>query len=478
MTTTVNLRKILDPKVWEWRTPAPTATAAARFVSSGRLHKQTQYYLESATVAWAYLPEEDAWMELPSPALGGTFAAGACGTCTPMGPSGTASAGTTTTITTTLTLARNLAGFKLRITGGAGVDGVDHTITTNTVGANAVITFTPALAVAAGATTTYQLITGRWWVFNAHTVAPVASQFKYYDYALNTWTAPANLPAVGAAWGTDGRMVAHPSFSDNVAEIFASGTATAGGASTLTNGAKTWTVNQWANAYQIRITGGTGVGQVRVIASNTGTVITTASAWTTAPDNTSTYVIEGNDDYIYLLGNNAVTMYRYSVSAGTWTTLAPGVARAAAPGLGLSAHWVWGNTDATWTNESAILNGRRIYSFRGGAGAVLDYYDVPSNAWTNALSYAPAATTITTGTKHSIIDGRYLVFQKDATNRLYRFDTFAQQVEPLGQFLYTQGAAVLGDTMFDVSYTDGATKIKYLHMILNTSQAHLRCLLI
>jgi hypothetical protein len=43
-------------------------------VSSGRLHKQAQYYLESATVAWAYLPEEDAWQELQSPALGGTFA--------------------------------------------------------------------------------------------------------------------------------------------------------------------------------------------------------------------------------------------------------------------------------------------------------------------------------------------------------------------------------------------------------------------
>jgi hypothetical protein len=39
---------------------------------------------------------------------------------------------------------------------------------------------------------------------------------------------------------------------------------------------------------------------------------------------------------------------------------------------------------------------------------------------------------------------------------------------------YTQGAAVLGDTAFDVTYKDGATEIDYVYMGLNTSAVVLR----
>jgi hypothetical protein len=71
------------------------------------------------------------------------------------------------------------------------------------------------------------------------------------------------------------------------------GTATAGAASTLTDTAKAWTVNAFANK-SVVITGGTGVGQSRTIASNTATVLTTSTAWTTNPDATSTYAIRDN----------------------------------------------------------------------------------------------------------------------------------------------------------------------------------------
>ena len=43
--------------------------------------------------------------------------------------------------------------------------------------------------------------------------------------------------------------------------------------------------------YYIRITGGTGAGQLRRIVSNTATTLTVAEAWTTAPGSTSTYEI-------------------------------------------------------------------------------------------------------------------------------------------------------------------------------------------
>lgn len=72
------------------------------------------------------------------------------------------------------------------------------------------------------------------------------------------------------------------------------GTATAGAASTITDTGQAWTTNEYAGL-TIKITAGTGAGQERTIASNTATVITVSTAWTTNPDTTSTYSIEGGD---------------------------------------------------------------------------------------------------------------------------------------------------------------------------------------
>lgn len=70
-----------------------------------------------------------------------------------------------------------------------------------------------------------------------------------------------------------------------------SGTATAGGASTLTDSSKTWrTVGGWAGGF-VEIVGGTGSGQCRQISSNTATQLTVRRAWTTNPDSTSVYCI-------------------------------------------------------------------------------------------------------------------------------------------------------------------------------------------
>lgn len=69
-----------------------------------------------------------------------------------------------------------------------------------------------------------------------------------------------------------------------------SGTATAGGATTLTDSGKAWTVNEQTGR-EVRISSGTGVGQARTIASNTATALTVSPAWGTNPDATSVYTI-------------------------------------------------------------------------------------------------------------------------------------------------------------------------------------------
>lgn len=480
MTTTNGNRQILDAKRWEYMTPAPTATVAASFIASSRHYQQQQLYITSATSAYLYKPAEDGWIQIASPALGGTFGAGACGVAVAVGPTGTASAGSTSTITTTLTLARDLRGYSIHITGGTNNKGLTTAILSNTIGANAVITVATQGA-AFDNTTTFRLLTPRWYVLNAVAASgtTTANLFKFYDYALNTWTAAETGATDGvapaAAITTDSRLVSTPSWMDTDYLAFATGTATAGGASTLTNSGKAWATNQWAN-YQIRIVSGLGAGQIRTIASNTGTVITTSAAWTTNPDATSVYSIEGNDDYIYYLGSNAVTLYRYSISGGTWTTLSPGVARSGAPGAGMSGHWVWGCTESDWTSESAIKNGRYILSFRGAGGALLDAYDIAANSWA-AVTYSPAVETLTTGTKWAY-NGNAIYIEKEATGRWFRYDVARQSMDGWATTAYTQGAAVLGDTVFDASFIDGATKIPFIYFLLNTSTVMLRMMVI
>ena len=480
MTTTNGNRKLLDLKRWEFCSPAPVATTAGSFVASSRHFKQNQLFMSSATAHYLYNPQEDGWNQIPSGALAGTFGAGACGVATAVGPSGTATAGTTSTITTGFTLARDLRGYSIHITGGPNA-GATLVIASNTIGAAAVITV-PVQASAFTASTTFRLLTPRWYVLNAITAAgtTTANVFKFYDLALNTWTAAETGATDGiapaAVIGTDGKLIGTPSWVGSSYEQFATGTATAGGASTLTNSAKTWAVNQWTQS-QVRIVSGTGAGQIRTIASNTATALTTSAAWTTAPDATSVYSIEGNDDFLYYMGSAAVTLYRYSISAGTWTTLTPGAARAGAPAVGMSGHWIFESADAMWTNETAIMNGRYIYSFRGGAGAILDRYDIAGNTWLSAVAYSPAAEVFGAGTKYNY-DGECIYIQKDATGRWFCYNVVTGEQTGWTTMTYTQGAALAGDTCFDARYTDGATTIIFVYMILNTSNVMLRCMVV
>jgi hypothetical protein len=89
------------------------------------------------------------------------------------------------------------------------------------------------------------------------------------------------------------------------------GTASAGGASTLTDGTKSWTTNQWTN-WTVYITGGTGIGQSRIISSNTSTVLTVSVAWTTQPDATSTYTIGGVGTGNFMFAHTNVNVTKVS----------------------------------------------------------------------------------------------------------------------------------------------------------------------
>lgn len=75
---------------------------------------------------------------------------------------------------------------------------------------------------------------------------------------------------------------------DDGLSVLDSGTLTAGNVNNVTDSTKSWAVDGFRNNY-IKITGGTGSGQVRYIASNTATIISVSPVFTTGPDATSTY---------------------------------------------------------------------------------------------------------------------------------------------------------------------------------------------
>lgn len=475
---TNTLKKLLDLKVWQSLAPAPVASAANMLVVDSNGPDQSMYYITSTTAVWVYDPNEDGWTLLPSPALA-TFAAGVAAKWHPSGPTGTALAGSTSTTlntaTTVLGSLKTRSGlyFKVRITGGTGA-GQERNIVSHTYGANSVITVDTAWSVTPDATSTYTLYSGRLYVFGGGTLA--AGSFKYWDHATQTWSGNLVITGLPATFGTDGRMVCPNSVTS--ATKF-TGTATGGSATTLVNSAKSWTTNQFAN-WQVRITAGTGAGGIRAITSNTATTLTIASG--TALDATSQYVIEPSDDFIYLLGNNAVTLYRYQISTTTWTTLSPTAARAAAPGAGASGHWIHGVTQAPWTTENTVINGNRIYSFRGGASNVLDYYDIAANTWVSGVTYARQNETFTTGVGYAYDGTDYLYIQQAqlaaGPTRIVKLDLRGPSLEAFSTNPFpAPAAAVLGDKVAMASYGDGTgSPLNFLYVLQPGGIPFHRCL--
>jgi len=431
MSLTLNLRKKVHRKIWEpVFTSAPVTSAAGTiFVGDNLNLGQTQglvpdlpsdvgrqaYYVTGVSSFYWYNKQEEAFVQLPNSGSAGTYGAGAAGFVHPAGPSFTASAGTTSSFTSTLTMGRNVGGYRFRVTAGTN-RGLEGFIRANGFGANAVFTTVDTYAVAFDNTSVIQLLTGRFWFY----VPGATSGFNHYDYATNAWTSRSvtSGPAITA---NEGCLIGTPA-KETVVEL---GTASAGAASTLTDATRAWEVNGYARR-MVAIISGTGAGQYRYVASNTATILTVDAAWTTNPDTTSEYeisglwsdvasagttttitagagtpwtasqwigqqvravagtgagqtsvitanttsvltfgavstafdattryVIEPDDNAFWFLGGAAVTLFKYSISGNTWATITPVAARAGAAGAGTSGIWVANVSDIAWNGAGS-----------------------------------------------------------------------------------------------------------------------------
>ena len=288
---------------------------------------------------------------------------------------------------------------------------------------------------------------------------------------------------------------------------------------TLTDGSKSWTVNQWAGftCYMYAATptaaSGSTTGQSLRIISNTATTLTFAVAGTAPTNGISRYSIctssaIGATDFGVATGTHSTTTLQDTsktwavnihagkrvrilagpggpteaiIASNTANTLTFSAALGAAPvsaqtgyaiieptvrGLGTTVNWAFGTS-------VAALRGRYMYITRGGATAGFDRWDITTDR-VNLMTTSPLTETLTTGTM-AAYDGRdRIYFHKDNTQRVYSLNVVTANVNGASMYPYVAPTAVLGNRMEIITTKDG---LKYIWLNRSSFAECFRCLL-
>jgi len=529
-------KKGIDRNIWVQVPPAPNAHASAACMASDLRSDVSRnpfiYQLVSGTILNRYNFITKAWNFVISPALAGTFGAGATMTFAPsMGLVGTIAAGATTTsvvLSTALPTAVGLNmlanrggsgeyGFKLRLIDTTAGKTAERYIVANTAGTTPTINVQTSFGFTPSTGARYEISAGRVFMLGAGTVA--SNIWRSFEVASNTLSSGLTTTNLPATIGTDssilvldeqytpynhapgdGMVKGAYNYDSGVVSRFAL-TATAAGASTLTGQATLGDAVVVANEYrnfQIRIVEDTttpaAVGQRRIIASHTAgpsAVYTMGTAWTTQPSASAKYVIElpnlilvrttaNTTVYTYNYGDAAVNNGTNSIAAGAWSTTYFGAAPAA---NGAGCMWMpsFGIQPDVARNSRHSFN----YFFRGGAAATLDVLDIAGSitgTWTGAVTYdgSPGALPATGSCGcYSPFgqEGRmfYLnLYVASAINQIYRFDVQNRVLSPYTPTDFLQvGTASLGNRMACYVAHDGSDLYDVVLMqshLANTAQ--------
>lgn len=510
-------KKVIDRQIWVQVAPAPTAHSAAVSLASDLRNDVSRnpfvYQLASNTVLNRFNIVTKGWGALPSPALAGTFGAGAASVFAPsFGAVGTIAAGATTTsviLSTALPTAVGVNmlgnrggsgdyGFKLRIIDTTAGKTAERFIVANSAGTTPTINVLSSFGFTPSTGARYEILGGRLFMLGAGTTA--ANIWRSFEVAHNTLSTGLSTTGLPATITTDSHMVAldelHTPYDCRPGEGMIKGayvydtgittlsalTATGAGASTLTGQATLGDAVVAANEYrnfQIRIVEDTAtpasVGQRRIIASHTAgpsAVYTLGTAWTTQPSATAKYVIE-QPNLILLRSSATTTVYVYNytdatinngtnnITAGSWSTAYFGVAPAVHAVGG-----VWAPSHGIQPDTARNARHSFLYFFRGGAVTTLDLLDIAGSitgTWTGGVTYDGAAPTIGTGVSIAASpfgnEGRYNyinAYVASQINQIWRFDVKNRVLSPHTPTDFLQaGTAALGNRMAAYAAIDG-----------------------
>jgi hypothetical protein len=230
-------------------------------------------------------------------------------------------------------------------------------------------------------------------------------------------------------------------------------TATTGAVGSLTDTNQSWTANIYAG-HDVVITGGTGSGQRRRIASNTATVLTLASAttgnsrtgnFTTAPDSTSVYKIVPSSDWLYYIpGNNAQTIYRVDLNTGaTATTWSASLATI--PGT------IGGGANMHYMRSIAPFY---LGIIRGNGSNTIYLYNIGLATFTT-LTTAPMETINSGACSALDEDLREIIIFKDGATRSMAYNLSTTLSEPLPAMPYAAPSSFEGHRAVYVKTSQG-----------------------
>lgn len=478
-----------------------TAVAGSTLAYDKRPSQYTRpniYFANTAAQFFKYNTKQNGWLQLASPALAGTFGAGAASVFVPSaGPRGAIAVGATTTTLTLSTVlpasvgVNQMVGQRIRVSGNnAGGSGKSEvrTIKYNTSGTTPLITLDSALTFTPGTNSGYEILAGRVFLLSAGTVA--AGVWKYFDECTTSYSgnlATTNLPATISTTTPIISMdelytpITGPTgvtINGEEGGYYGTLTATAAAATTLTghavSGDAAVTANQWRN-FQIRIcedtVNPTAVGQRRRITSHTAGVspVYTVPSWTVTPSANAKYYIENNND-ILIWTAAATTTYRYDWVQNTWDTTTYAV-KPAVNAAGSVAFQAFG---------SQIAPGK-IYNFRGGATATLDVLDITAattGTWTAATTYDNnGLVTFNTSAAHvyNALTNKVLlspVSLLNAPTNFYTFEPDALGIKSFSPCKQVPSTITDGDRLAIDFYVDGTDK-KALYYWLPSTQSYM-----
>jgi hypothetical protein len=176
------------------------------------------------------------------------------------------------------------------------------------------ITLSTPWTVQPDATSSFVILTGGIFALTANASAPWSTLY-YYDCLLDSWTQKTAIgghlvAALTGDWSLER--------TGEVGGVFLTGTATSATSTSLTSTALSMGTDRYTN-HQLRITGGTGMGQRRRILTNTSNKFNIEKPWTVQPDATSTFSILGSTNTMYLSGNNQATIHQYNIEEDIWS---------------------------------------------------------------------------------------------------------------------------------------------------------------
>lgn len=525
-------KKGIDRQQWVQVPPSPNAHAAGSSLTCDLRPAPYRHpfilQTVSATVLNRYNMIQKAWNLVTSPALAGTFGAGAASCFLPsLGLTGTISgSGTSTTLIATTTVITAVGvnmlgnrggsgeyGFRIRIKGNsAGSSGKteERWIIANTGGTTPTFLLDSALSFTPLAGDTYEILGGRIWMLSAGTLAAGVS--KTYEVATNTLfsTSTTNLPATittdSSAVALDEQYVPYD-YAPGEGFIVGAGTynggvlrcltATATAAGTITGQAAAGDAAVLANEYrnfQVRIVEDTGtptaVGQRRMIASHTvgpSAVYTLGAAWTVTPSATAKFVIEypnllllrssaTTSVYTYNYSNASITNGTNTIAADAWSVTYFGVAGAAAAAGGM-----WFPSCGIHPDSAKNARHSFLYFFRGGGVNSLDLLDISAAAtgtWSSAIVYDGALTSLpTTGSCGCLApcdnEGRFgyiNAYTASAINQMFRFDVQNRVLTAVTATDWIQaGTAAVGNRMAVYAALDGTDDVSVVFNLAHLS---------